>query len=452
MNKHYVRASGHDPSTKQRALRDRPAVLFSFLIGCTFLTVLCFWSTVDCAAQTTPTTAPTPIVPDEDIDPSTYTGPIRLFRKPKYKEDSPRLEFDQPGRVYDFGTVPQQSSKNLLITIRNAGKSDLIINKIDTTWGCTAAMLTGNTVLPGQTGELKVTIETGNHLGPMKKNLRLFTNDPVIQSVKLILSAQVEFVYTLDQLYVSFGSISKKQLSTTRTVMINSKPDLDFKLVELTSSNPDLELKEIRTENDKRAIEVSLKKSLPYGPFEAIVTLRTDCAAKPSASFKISGYRLGVISGRPLKMLFHQTDRQLPVTQTLTLTHVETRSFNILKVEPKTPPDFESDIKKIMKVQGVVKVLPPVASDLTWEIVPQQNSPGSIKLKLTFHRPLEEGQVVYGLAALQTDDPEQKEVLVPFYGYRGNFNPLQHRIKSKTASQEGDKARTGAVKNSDKSD
>lgn len=59
--------------------------------------------------------------------------------------------------VFDFGEIPQNKPVSTVFIIKNTGDKPLIINRADASCGCTVPKKPEAPILPGKTGELKVT-------------------------------------------------------------------------------------------------------------------------------------------------------------------------------------------------------------------------------------------------------------------------------------------------------
>ncbi len=89
----------------------------------------------------------------------------------------PKLVVGNP--VFDFGEISQGESLEHLFKISNAGDGDLIISRVRTSCGCTAALLSASRIPPNETGEVRTTFNSGRFLGPVEKIIYLYSNDPL---------------------------------------------------------------------------------------------------------------------------------------------------------------------------------------------------------------------------------------------------------------------------------
>lgn len=79
--------------------------------------------------------------------------------------------------VHDFGKVDESAgSVTCEFTFKNEGKEPFIIQRVQTTCGCTTPDYTREPVLPGKTGNIKVTYSTVGRPGAFNKNVTVFSN------------------------------------------------------------------------------------------------------------------------------------------------------------------------------------------------------------------------------------------------------------------------------------
>lgn len=101
----------------------------------------------------------------------------------------PQLIVDQP--TVDLGKILQGNRVEHVYSLRNNGDQVLVIQKVRSSCGCTAALLSASEIAPGQTGEVKATFNSGGFRGPVQKTITLYTNEPTRPNTVLRLEAQV---------------------------------------------------------------------------------------------------------------------------------------------------------------------------------------------------------------------------------------------------------------------
>jgi hypothetical protein len=91
-------------------------------------------------------------------------------------EPAPKLLFSQPS--WDFGEVWHTETPTLTLTIKNEGDAELILAKVRTTCGCTAAQPAASRVPPGGSTTVKVQYDTHGKQDAVESKVIVETNDP----------------------------------------------------------------------------------------------------------------------------------------------------------------------------------------------------------------------------------------------------------------------------------
>jgi len=77
---------------------------------------------------------------------------------------------------HDFGKVTEGENLSCIFTFENKGSSDLIINSVSTTCGCTIPKYDTKPIHPGGSGELEVVFDTSGKNGMQTKVITVKTN------------------------------------------------------------------------------------------------------------------------------------------------------------------------------------------------------------------------------------------------------------------------------------
>ncbi len=101
----------------------------------------------------------------------------------------PRLSVEPAS--FDFGKAVQNKTLQKEFSIRNFGGSDLVIENVSTTCGCTAALLSDKVVKPGGSTPLRVSLETRNYSGKMERTVIIRSNDPEASTTEVKVSVTV---------------------------------------------------------------------------------------------------------------------------------------------------------------------------------------------------------------------------------------------------------------------
>ncbi|MGB9702953.1 MAG: DUF1573 domain-containing protein [Candidatus Kapaibacteriota bacterium] len=127
------------------------------------------------------------------------------------------------GDTYDWGKV--NSTMGFLkkeIFITNVGNEDLVIYSVNPNCGCTTAPISKNTLKPGDTASLNVTVNISTYSGDIKKGVEIKSNDPNNPGKYLWLKAYVVKPITLFPQYLNFANMMINKETLTKVVITNS--------------------------------------------------------------------------------------------------------------------------------------------------------------------------------------------------------------------------------------
>lgn len=94
-------------------------------------------------------------------------------------------KIDAPKKYHDFGTIVEGQIVSTNFEIVNNGSSELKIERVNASCGCTAAAPTKNILLPGEKTMIKVDFNSSGRLGPQEKFVYVMSNDPMNPELKL---------------------------------------------------------------------------------------------------------------------------------------------------------------------------------------------------------------------------------------------------------------------------
>jgi hypothetical protein len=94
--------------------------------------------------------------------------------------------------VHDFGKVKQGEVLTYEFVFKNVGPDALTVERVETSCGCTAALVSDKEIGSGKEGKIKVSMDTHGYANRMTRYVYLITNDPDNPRRELSLSADVE--------------------------------------------------------------------------------------------------------------------------------------------------------------------------------------------------------------------------------------------------------------------
>lgn len=102
---------------------------------------------------------------------------------------APRIAIEP--RRFDFGTVLPRKTLHKEFLVRNFGAAELRIEAVSTSCGCTAALPERRVVAPGGSVVLRVSVETRDDRGRVRRRVLVRSNDSKTPVVEIVLEAEV---------------------------------------------------------------------------------------------------------------------------------------------------------------------------------------------------------------------------------------------------------------------
>lgn len=103
---------------------------------------------------------------------------------------SPKLKFDETKHY--FGKVKEGDKVDYTFKYKNIGKVTLNIKSADVTCDCIETKLSKTTLKAGETGTLKVTLDTTERLGKISRNIMVQSDDPEEPRMIVTIFADIE--------------------------------------------------------------------------------------------------------------------------------------------------------------------------------------------------------------------------------------------------------------------
>lgn len=86
----------------------------------------------------------------------------------------------------DYGTVAKGSDGVRIFEFTNVGDEPLVISDVKSTCGCTVPEKPEGPIGPGEKGQIKVKYDTKNKVGPIRKNITVYSNaDEPVKLLKI---------------------------------------------------------------------------------------------------------------------------------------------------------------------------------------------------------------------------------------------------------------------------
>ncbi|MBU0579500.1 MAG: DUF1573 domain-containing protein [Bacteroidetes bacterium] len=106
------------------------------------------------------------------------------------KSASPKIFVEK--NQHNFGKVKEGSVVSWDFAFKSVGNSTLIITDVKTSCGCTAALLSKDKLEPGESGKVKIELDTKGMKGKKSRTLAITSNDPSNPRMIITLFVDVE--------------------------------------------------------------------------------------------------------------------------------------------------------------------------------------------------------------------------------------------------------------------
>jgi hypothetical protein len=116
-------------------------------------------------------------------------GALLIFDK-TLASGQPKIKFKET--AWDFGKVKQGEVLSHEFIFTNEGDATLVIQKVSTSCGCTAALVSADKIQPGKEGRIEIKFDTRGYGGQVNKLVYVDSNDPGEAHRQLQVAADIE--------------------------------------------------------------------------------------------------------------------------------------------------------------------------------------------------------------------------------------------------------------------
>lgn len=214
--------------------------------------------------------------------------------------------------VHDFGTVKQGDVVTYEFVFKNEGGAALVIDKVETTCGCTAALVSDQKIAPGKEGKLKATFDTRGYSGRLSRYLYLVSNDGENPRRELSLVADIQVPPSaridVDRYNVDMGLVLEGESPSAKIVIKSTgerelKVELSHENVQFFSGGKLLASPFFLPTGESREVELRFPLQARTGLMRDYVLLKSNDPVRSTLSIYVSRY---VVSKKELKDLFEK--------------------------------------------------------------------------------------------------------------------------------------------------
>lgn len=223
--------------------------------------------------------------------------------------DGPRIEL--PETTHDFGTVTEGDKVSHTFTVKNTGKAPLVIKRVRSSCGCTAAVTKEKEVPPGGTTEISVTFNTRGRVGPNRKTITIQSNDEKNPNAKLEIKAMIERLLAFQPTIVRLNVSHDEEKSVEAWLTGKLAKDAKLELGEVKGdTGVKVELAEKKEGDEtKKGLRFTLKGK-KVGRGNGTVTVKTGVEKVPELTLRFNTMVTGNVQLRPRALYFDSRSAQ----------------------------------------------------------------------------------------------------------------------------------------------
>lgn len=222
----------------------------------------------------------------------------------------PKIKFKE--NVWDFGKVKQGEVLSHEFVFANEGDATLVIQKVSTSCGCTAALASADKIQPGKEGRIEIKFDTRGYGGQVRKLVYVDSNDPSEGHRQLEIAADIEIPpsprieldpYNFDAGLVVEGEEIKANLTVMNKGELELKVEFNHRNATFLSGGKPAPIPLKIGAGKEVAVEVRIPTQSRSGVVREYVLIKSNDPMRATLSLYMSGY---IISKEQLKELFNR--------------------------------------------------------------------------------------------------------------------------------------------------
>jgi hypothetical protein len=225
-----------------------------------------------------------------------------------FADKGPKIKFKEES--WDFGKMKQGKVLTHIFVFKNEGDETLKIERVKTSCGCTAALLSKKEIAPGEEGEIKLTYNTRGFEGKNTKYIDVESNDPAQPRKRIAVSVEIEVPprprIFLDRYAVDLGLVLENEEIQARTKVKNRgelelRVNCTHKSASFFSGGEKITFPLKIPAGKETEVEIRIPASKRTGVMREYVVIKSNDPMKPNISLYLSGY---IATKKQLKELF----------------------------------------------------------------------------------------------------------------------------------------------------
>ncbi len=270
---------------------------------------------------------------------------------------APKPKAVVPQPILEAGKKPKGDKLIGEFVIKNEGNAPLEISEVRPACGCTVADYP-KTIAPGQSGTIKLTIDTSEFSGgPIAKGATVYTSDVENPQIELTVRAIIAPYIEAKPGYARYITVQNEPKEGTIGQTLWAPDGSSFDVVKIESPWPFLttsfrEAKDAERQPDAKGkqwyVEMHLSNSAPVGPLADMVRVVTNHPKQKTVEIPVSGFVRPVIAVTPPDGDLGKIDLKEPKKRTLFVRNFATEAIKVTNVQTDNP-NVEAKLKPLQE-------------------------------------------------------------------------------------------------------
>lgn len=218
---------------------------------------------------------------------------------------------------HDFGKIKQGDVVTHEFVFANEGDAPLVVERVETTCGCTAALISEKKIAPGRQGRIKTTFDTRGYAGRLAKYIYLVSNDAENGRRELSLVAEIEVPPSaridVDRYNVDMGLCLEGETPASKIVVRSTgerelKVEMEHENVKFFSGGKPLPSPLYLPAGEAREVELRFPPQARTGVQRDYILLKSNDPVRSTLSVYVSRY---VVTRKELRELFVKYEKAL---------------------------------------------------------------------------------------------------------------------------------------------
>ena len=265
-------------------------------------------------------------------------------------------------RNFDFGAVPKTAKAEHRFALYNPYKTDMVLQGVRTSCGCTSPTIETQVIKPGETGYLAAKFNTDRFNGEKKAALTLTISQPYFTELQLNVKGYIRTDIVLNPHEAAFGSALEGESRKLR-LELNYAGRQDWKILSITSPFAFITASssEISRNNGRiqYAIDVELDASAPEGYLENQIVIHTNDHRLKTFPIRFSANVVKPVQVAPPRLALGKVKPGESIAQRLTVSSKS--NFQVMGLKSDVAEILFDPIEKSSRVHMLQLVIRPKA-------------------------------------------------------------------------------------------